>query len=674
MIPGQCRLGADLKETQRGGNSVIDQNGRRKAAFFAVVILLNVAGSAAVSGLVVAEETTLRVVDPPDEDEDGTVEVRSAASGSASVVTVAAGIPTTGDAATFAVDRDGNFSTTTDQGIDGEGRTVTITDGGDRDSNSVADGEIRASFVVSGGSVPLTSGPVSIGVDEGDTLAGGPAATVTLEIDNDGPAISSLTTRDRGDGTGLVIGGGTDEQSPPAKNGYIDQLVVEFTESIDDSSVLTTEFTVNDGYRIDSIKTGEEINDERIIIELREASSPDTDATPSITMTASALVDEAGNAVVGVTERESVDGSAPVMTAATTADDDRDGQVEKLDVNLSEPVAEQSSTVDGSTFESEPYPVESATSSADGEQATVDIADTPSDNTSVTPDKMSLAGGKLSDGANKLDAAQTLNDVDDGAQPVVEDISATNPSGNNATVTVQSQEELGTDSDALGVSLGGNETTNLDRSDFSKVGSEPNTYEATQPLDAAGNYTATLNSAKDAAGNNGADGESDSVSVGRGTGQDAGSAAESLSSPAGNELSQGGSSIPGDPGSKVPMASLGGSDSTTANSEDEQRSTSQPSYQFGSGDSDSTQSPSQSPTGGDIAAPAEADGSGSGDESQSASEESLELGPNNDNQDRDRLGGLWESIIPVLFATLFGVALTLAAVVTLAAIVYTANE
>ena len=657
---------------QPGANCVITHTSRRKAAFFVVVVLLNIVGSAGMSGLAVAEETTLTVVSPTDDNGDGTVEVRSAASGSASVVTVAADIGDAGDAGTFAVDRDGNFSTTDDQGINDGRRTVTITDGGEKDDDGVANGAIRASFVVDGGSDPVTGGPVSIGVDDDETLTGGPAATVTLEVDNNGPGIERITTRDAGEATGLVIGGGTDDRSPEAKNGQIDQLVVEFNETIDDTAVMAGAFTVNDGYRTDAIKTGSTANDERIIIELIESGTPDTDATPSINVSSGAVVDEAGNPFAGG-EYEAVDGAAPVMTSAETADDDRDGTVEELDVNLSEPVAKAASTVDESTFESEPYPVEGATSSASGEQATVDVADTPSDNTSVTPDEVSLASGKLSDGTNELDSSQTLEDVDDGAQPVVEDISATNPRGNTASVTVESQEQLGTDSDALGVSLGGNDTADLDRDDFSKVGSEPHTYEATESLDSAGNYTASLTSAKDAAGNNGAAGESDSVTVGDGAMPGTGATAtNALSGQAEDDLSQASGSIPGDPGSQVPMASLGGSEST-ANGENGQPAEDDSVYEFGSGESDAARPAGQSPSGGDIAAPAGADESG-GEESQSTGAEEYAIEPSEDSQDRNRLGEFWRNLIPILFATVFGVVLTLGAVATVAAIVYTADD
>ena len=624
------------------------------------------------SGLAVAEETTLTVISPTDDNGDGTVEVRSAASGSASVVTVTADIGDAGDAGTFAVDRDGNFSTTDDQGINDGRRTVTIPDGGEKDDDGVANGAIKASFVVDGGSNPVTGGPVSIGVDDGETLTGGPAATVTLEVDNNSPGIERITTRDAGEATGLVIGGGTDDRSPEAKNGRIDQLVVEFNETIDDTAVMADAFTVNDGYRTDAIKTGSTANDERIVIELIESGTPDTDATPSMDISSEAVVDEAGNPFAGG-EYAAVDGAAPVMTSAETADDDRDGTVEELSVNLSEPVAKAASTVDESTFESEPYPVEGATSSPSGEQATVDIADTPRDNTSVTPEKVSLADGKLSDGANELDSSQTLEDVEDGAQPVVEEISATNPRGNNATVTVQSQEQLGSNSDALGVELGGNDTDDLDRDDFSKVDSEPHTYEATESLDSAGNYTASLTSAKDAAGNNGAAGESDSVAVGDGTAPGTGATAtNALSGQAEDDLSQASGSIPGDPGSQVPMASLGGSEST-ANGETSQTAGSDSANEFGSGESDAARPASQSPSRGDIAAPAGADESG-GEESQSTGAEEYAIETDTDNPDSDGPGDFLEGIIPILFATVFGVVLTLGAVATVAAIVYTAND
>mgnify|MGYP006873348581 CR=1 FL=1 len=154
-------------------------------------------------------------------------------------------------------------------------------------------------------------------------------------------------------------------------------------------------------------------------------------------------------------------------------------------------------------------------------------------------------------------------------------------------VTALTEGRARDDSDALGVSLGGNDTDDLDRDDFSKVGSEPHTYEATQPLDSAGNYTATLNSATDAAGNNGAAGESDSVTVGDGAAPTTGATApNALSGQAEDDLSQASGSGSGDPGSQVPMAAIGGSEST-ANDAPSQPAESDSANEFGAGASDS---------------------------------------------------------------------------------------
>ncbi|ERH01715.1 MAG: hypothetical protein J07HN6_01272 [Halonotius sp. J07HN6] len=107
--------------------------------------------------------------------------------------------------------------------------------------------------------------------------------------------------------------------------------------------------------------------------------------------------------------------------------------------------------------------------------------------------------------------------------------------------------------------------------------------------------------------------------------------------------------------------------------ENGQNSEGQPAYEFGSGGSDTAQPPSQSPTGGDIAAPAGADESG-GEESQSTGAEQYAIEPSEDSQDRNRLGEFWRNLIPIVFATVFGVVLTLGAVATVAAIVYTADD
>jgi len=67
------------------------------------------------------------------------------------------------------------------------------------------------------------------------------------------------------------------------------------------------------------------------------------------------------------------------------------------------------------------------------------------------------------------------------------------------------------------VTISGAEIASLTEADFTESGSGPYTYTATYTAGTDGGYTFTLNTAEDAAGNNGASGQSDTITVGGGT-------------------------------------------------------------------------------------------------------------------------------------------------------------
>ncbi|RLM49282.1 PGF-pre-PGF domain-containing protein [Halorubrum sp. Atlit-28R] len=178
-----------------------------------------------------------------------------------------------------------------------------------------------------------------------------------------------------------------------------------------------------------------------------------------------------------------------------------------------------------------------------GETVTVEWAAT--DNVTVTDDVVveyssdgggswqPVASGRANDGAydwtvpddDTTDAlvrvsasdnsSNTGSDVSDGAfdvdstPPTVESFSVSNPSGQAVTVAVETDEALG----ALSVDVSGASTRALSLSNFTETGTGPYTYEATFNDGTEGTYDATLNTAADAAGNDGAGGESDSVEV-----------------------------------------------------------------------------------------------------------------------------------------------------------------
>nr|WP_280140973.1 PKD domain-containing protein [Haloferax larsenii] len=93
--------------------------------------------------------------------------------------------------------------------------------------------------------------------------------------------------------------------------------------------------------------------------------------------------------------------------------------------------------------------------------------------------------------------------------PTISNVNATNPSGQNVTVTFDSTESLFD----IAVSLSGPESATLTESDFTETSSGPYTYTATYEGSSDGTYTATVDTAANTKAEDGANGESDSVLV-----------------------------------------------------------------------------------------------------------------------------------------------------------------
>jgi hypothetical protein len=110
------------------------------------------------------------------------------------------------------------------------------------------------------------------------------------------------------------------------------------------------------------------------------------------------------------------------------------------------------------------------------------------------------------DGANSESDTVTT----DTTAPSISSFGASNPSGQDVTVSFDSDEQLST----ISVSISGAETATLSTSEFIETNNAGTyTYEATYRGSTAGTYDATLDSAKDSTGNDGATGQSDSVTL-----------------------------------------------------------------------------------------------------------------------------------------------------------------
>jgi len=115
------------------------------------------------------------------------------------------------------------------------------------------------------------------------------------------------------------------------------------------------------------------------------------------------------------------------------------------------------------------------------------------------------------DGAGNDAATGQSDKVDiDTTPPEIPDNSftATNPEGQNVSVTFNSSEEL----QNISVDLSGPENTTLTEDDFTYDATN-RTYTATYNGSSDGTYNATLETAEDSAGNDGAEGESDEVDI-----------------------------------------------------------------------------------------------------------------------------------------------------------------
>jgi len=126
------------------------------------------------------------------------------------------------------------------------------------------------------------------------------------------------------------------------------------------------------------------------------------------------------------------------------------------------------------------------------------------------------------DGASSQSGSVEVDTADDGGSgggpgagdmsaPSISGFEVTSQSGQNVHITFVANEQVST----ISVAITGAESATLATSDFSETdnGDGTYTYETTYPGSSDGTYTATLSSAEDDAGNDGASGQSGSVTV-----------------------------------------------------------------------------------------------------------------------------------------------------------------
>ncbi len=137
----------------------------------------------------------------------------------------------------------------------------------------------------------------------------------------------------------VIIGAVTDDNNG---NGQIDRLEITLSENIvDGSSTLDGGTIAVGGFTGETTSTGDTGNDNLLRVTLPESGTPDTDDTPSVSLTAGDVVDAANNSI-GSNQNfgNATDGADPVIVEDVTLDSDLDGDIDAIELRISEPITD----------------------------------------------------------------------------------------------------------------------------------------------------------------------------------------------------------------------------------------------------------------------------------------------------------------------------------------------
>lgn len=391
---------------------------------------------------------------------------------------------------------------------------------GNVDEINVTFNESVADSTVAAGDFSLSTGTVD-SVSTGDTaddenvtltvsgLSGTDATPdVTLAAggveDEAGNSIGSDSTVTSTDGTAPIqIGNRYDDVNG---DGTVDTLKVTFSEPVDGSTFVDDDWSVGVAgdpnvsaprdVRIGSTTSEVLINvtaDENVTG--RQTSSV---SNPRVSLSGTSVQDAAGNPAQQQSKNY-VDVADPSMKSIEYLDTDGDGTVDRIDVTFTEFIDDtKSSGADAADF------TISGTDSSDVTKGTLTIPDT-SDNTEAqlgvtgpTDDtglalELAYTGSKIEDARSNIASQFSATTVDDSAAPVVSSFSLSADDANEELdVSFDATESLST----ISVSVSGPESNTL--TSFSQSGA---TYSASLSVSTSGDYTATLDTADDSAGN-----------------------------------------------------------------------------------------------------------------------------------------------------------------------------
>jgi len=197
-----------------------------------------------------------------------------------------------------------------------------------------------SSVSVSGDTINL-----ALSGDTIDTGTGSLAITLASSIYQDltGNASGNFSNQAVSDAAAPIIISANTRDSD--SNGKIDALYITLSESVPDSSVSASDFSVN-GYnplQFSANFSGDASNDRYFYLRLTETgATTDTNAAPQIVYTAGGLEDGRGNHLASRTMNAS-DGVAPKLLSRETADGDGDGRVDRIILSYSEALGSDTS-------------------------------------------------------------------------------------------------------------------------------------------------------------------------------------------------------------------------------------------------------------------------------------------------------------------------------------------
>ena len=265
--------------------------------------------------------------------------------------------------------------------------SVSTTVGGDGD---VDDDRVQVRIDTDANEVPGTDGKDvtykrGTTADGAGNLLGSVASGDVTETDGAGPALTTAATADTND------------------DGDIDEIALTMSEDVDDgaSTLDTTAFTVSTG-SVTGVSSGTADDD---ALTLTVSGITGTNATPTVTQTASKITDTAGNTIGTDRTVTTTDGAAPRVESITVRDRDEDGDVDAADVTFTEPIVDASVVANDWTIGGQTVSSVSTTVGSDGD---------------VDDDKIQLQLGTGTDGTAATDVIYTADapkdaDVTDAA-------------------------------------------------------------------------------------------------------------------------------------------------------------------------------------------------------------------------------------------------------------------